>query len=259
MNPTRFHEPIVRLLLLLFRKLRDLRQQPSYIEARTTEPPEHEDRGDPPSHSSYIWDREIDGPDQIAETASTAAEPTRPARRRCLYPLAGTLLTLLFCGFAGVVGKNPEPEYMPLVILPVLMGVVFWAIRLNVPTALAEAIESFKQHTSGGGPQRAGRRMSRAEPNLMAWFIRKLCFILLRIILVPCMILGGLLFGLLPFAFATIQDPDKPLSWREYLGVVFGNGGTECFVIAAAAITFGVVIARIPLPHGLIRQQAVQR
>jgi hypothetical protein len=79
------------------------------------------------------------------------------------------------------------------------------------------------------------------------FWIRKICFIVTRIILAPCAILGGLGFILLPFAFATMQDPDKPLSWSEYLGVVF-RGGIESFVIAAALFTFGVVIARVPLP-----------
>ncbi len=81
----------------------------------------------------------------------------------------------------------------------------------------------------------------------MFW-IRIIYFILTRIILAPCAILGGLGFILLPFAFATMQDPDKPLSWSQYLGVVF-RGGIESFVIAAALFTFGVVIARVPLPE----------
>ncbi len=80
----------------------------------------------------------------------------------------------------------------------------------------------------------------------MFW-IRKIYFILTRIVLAPSAILGGLGFILLPFAFATMQDPDQPLSWSEYLGVVF-RGGIESFVIAAALFTFGVVIARVPLP-----------
>ena len=81
----------------------------------------------------------------------------------------------------------------------------------------------------------------------MFW-IRKICFILTRIILAPAAILAGLGFVLMPFAFATMQDPDKPLSWSEYLGMVFRGGGIDCFVIAAGLIAFGVVVARVPLP-----------
>jgi hypothetical protein len=78
-------------------------------------------------------------------------------------------------------------------------------------------------------------------------WVREIYFILVRVILAPCMILGGLWFILLPFAFATMQDPDKPLGWREYLGVVFKGGG-ESFVIGIAMIVFAVIVARIPLP-----------
>ncbi len=81
----------------------------------------------------------------------------------------------------------------------------------------------------------------------MFW-IRKICFILTRIILAPAAIVAGLGFIVMPFAFATMQDPDKPLSWSEYLSVVFGGGGIDCFVIASGLIAFGVVIARVPLP-----------
>lgn len=81
----------------------------------------------------------------------------------------------------------------------------------------------------------------------MFW-IRKICFILTRIVIAPAAILAGLGFILLPFAFATMQDPDKPLSWSEYLGVVFRGGGLDSFVIAAGLIAFGVVVARVPLP-----------
>ncbi len=80
----------------------------------------------------------------------------------------------------------------------------------------------------------------------MFW-VRKICFILSRIILAPCMILGGLSFILLPFALATMQDPDKPLTWSEYLGAVL-RGGSDTIGIGIALIIFGVVIARIPLP-----------
>jgi hypothetical protein len=85
-----------------------------------------------------------------------------------------------------------------------------------------------------------------ARDHRVKW-ARKICFILLRIILAPGMILGGLSFILLPFAFATIQDPDKPLGWSEYLGVVF-SGGSEAFAIGIMMIIFGVVIAGVPLP-----------
>ena len=81
----------------------------------------------------------------------------------------------------------------------------------------------------------------------MFW-IRKICFILTRIIVAPAAILAGLWFILMPFAFATMQDPDKPLSWSEYLGVVFRGDGLDCFVIAGGLIAFGVVVARVPLP-----------
>jgi hypothetical protein len=80
----------------------------------------------------------------------------------------------------------------------------------------------------------------------MKW-ARKICFILLRIILGPCIILGGLSFILLPFAFATMQDPSKPLSWGEYLAVVW-KGGADAFAIGIVTIIFGVVIATIPIP-----------
>ena len=80
----------------------------------------------------------------------------------------------------------------------------------------------------------------------MFW-IRKICFILTRIILAPAAMFAGLGFILMPFAFATMQDPEKPLSWSEYFGMVF-RGGIECFVIAAGLIKSGIVIATIPLP-----------
>jgi hypothetical protein len=79
-------------------------------------------------------------------------------------------------------------------------------------------------------------------------WIRGICFILTRIIVAPAAILAGLAFILLPFAFATMQDPDKPLSWSEYLGVVFRGGGIDWFVYAAGLIAIGVVVARVPLP-----------
>jgi hypothetical protein len=81
----------------------------------------------------------------------------------------------------------------------------------------------------------------------VSW-IRKIYFICSRIILAPCLILGGLWFILLPFAFASMQDPDKPLSWSEYFGVVM-SGGTVAFLIGIAMMIFGAVVARVPLPR----------
>jgi hypothetical protein len=90
--------------------------------------------------------------------------------------------------------------------------------------------------------------MSQSGGTKLVFWIRKICFILTRIILAPAAIFAGLGFILMPFAFATMQDPEKPLSWSEYLGVVFRGGGIECFVIAAGLIAFGIVIATVPLP-----------
>jgi hypothetical protein len=78
------------------------------------------------------------------------------------------------------------------------------------------------------------------------WWARTLRFILFSFIVAPW-ILAGAFFLILPFAFATMQDPDKPLSWSEYLAVVW-KGGSECFVVGSAMIIFGVMIARSPLP-----------
>jgi hypothetical protein len=61
------------------------------------------------------------------------------------------------------------------------------------------------------------------------------------------MILGGFWFILLPFAFATLQDPDKPLSWSEYLSLVFTKG-SDALAVGMAMIIFGVLIMRVPLP-----------
>jgi hypothetical protein len=85
------------------------------------------------------------------------------------------------------------------------------------------------------------------------WWIRKFYFILLRIIVAPLMVLAGLWWIFMPFAFATMQDPDKPLSRSEYLALVF-KGGTECFVIGIAMIAFGVIVAGIPLPGSDVRR-----
>ena len=79
------------------------------------------------------------------------------------------------------------------------------------------------------------------------WWARKICFVLLRIILAPCIILGGLSFILLPFAFATMQDPSKPLGWGEYLAAVW-KGGADAFAIGIILIIAGVTVAGIPLP-----------
>jgi hypothetical protein len=84
-------------------------------------------------------------------------------------------------------------------------------------------------------------------------WIRKICFILLRIVLAPCMILGGLWFILLPFGFATMQDPSTPWSWSEYFATVW-RGGSDALVIGVIAIIFGVVLAGTPLPGGRNKQ-----
>jgi hypothetical protein len=47
-----------------------------------------------------------------------------------------------------------------------------------------------------------------------------------RFVLGPLFVLGGLWCIAMAFASATLRDgdPDAPLSWRDYLGVVFSDG-----------------------------------
>jgi hypothetical protein len=66
----------------------------------------------------------------------------------------------------------------------------------------------------------------------------------IRFIVAPPIILAGLFFVFLPFAFATMLDgdPDKPLGWREYLGEVFTHG-IDSLSIGVPAIILGFTIA----------------
>lgn len=77
----------------------------------------------------------------------------------------------------------------------------------------------------------------------MKW-AQKAAVIFLRNIAGPCFVLGGIWFILLPFAFASMQDPDKPLSWSEYLGLII-RGGSGSFVIGLTLLVFGAMLARI--------------
>lgn len=65
-----------------------------------------------------------------------------------------------------------------------------------------------------------------------------------RFVLAPLLILGGLWFIAIPFAFATMRDgdPDAPQGWREYLGEVF-TAGVSSLAIGLVLIAGGFYLA----------------
>ncbi len=65
-----------------------------------------------------------------------------------------------------------------------------------------------------------------------------------RFILGPLLILGGLWFIAMAFAFATLSEGGRetPMSWREYLGEVFTTG-IEPISFGLVAVIAGIYLA----------------
>jgi threonine/homoserine/homoserine lactone efflux protein len=92
--------------------------------------------------------------------------------------------------------------------------------------------------------QRIGGNMS-FQSGLRKGFER-----VIRFVVGPLLVFGGLWFIALAFAFATLaDDPDAPFSWVDYLGVVF-HGGASSIAIGLVMIIGGIYLAasRRPSP-----------
>ncbi len=72
--------------------------------------------------------------------------------------------------------------------------------------------------------------------------ILKATFVVMRIILASCLLIVGIFFIVLPFDSATLRVQANPLSWGEYLVIIFKEGG-ESFAIAGAVLILGVLVA----------------
>jgi hypothetical protein len=66
----------------------------------------------------------------------------------------------------------------------------------------------------------------------------------IRFILGPLFVLGGLWFMAMPFAFATMSfgDREAPPTWAEYLGEVF-RGGADALGIGLVLFIVGLYLA----------------
>ncbi len=63
----------------------------------------------------------------------------------------------------------------------------------------------------------------------------------INFIVAPPLVLGGLWCIALPFAFARMRDPDIPLGWGEYLGLIVSQG-TGAIGLGMLLIVLGVWI-----------------
>jgi hypothetical protein len=70
---------------------------------------------------------------------------------------------------------------------------------------------------------------------------------IIRFILGPLLILGGLWFIAMPFGFATMRFGDRvsPPPWGEYLGEVF-RGGASSIAVGLILVIAGLLVAA---PH----------
>ena len=152
MTPARFHEIVDQLVFLLFGKPRDPDQQPPPMAARSVQIADAPDSGGPSWRSSYIWDREIDGPDDVIEIADDRPVPSGRPRPEYLVLLLVPIFALF--GYVEVHGRLPRlrdfsQEWLILVIT--------WGMCTIITVRgknVAKALEQFNQNNSRGGPQR---------------------------------------------------------------------------------------------------------
>jgi hypothetical protein len=141
-------------MLLLFgeRRVRNLRllSRPAEITARLRV--EYPDRS--PSRSSYIWDREIDGPEDLV----VIREPARRSGREYLnLLLRAALWALLAYVFAGIFGVGTKPGLGALNwrgFLGLSLCWAIWALSPDGRKALSSLFQVLRQGPPGGGPQR---------------------------------------------------------------------------------------------------------
>jgi hypothetical protein len=85
--------------------------------------------------------------------------------------------------------------------------------------------------------------MARLDRSAFTMLVEKARFLLMRIIVATFLFIAGVLFILLPFDSATLQDQANLLSWGKYLVIILRDGG-ESFAIGGAMLVFGVMVAR---------------
>jgi hypothetical protein len=107
-----------------------------------------------PSRSSYIWDREIDGPEELVEIVERAR---RSGREYLNLLLRAALWALLALVFAAIYGVGTEPGLGALYWRGFLGLALCWALHAIDPHARDAGLtffRVFRRDPPGGGPQR---------------------------------------------------------------------------------------------------------
>jgi hypothetical protein len=155
-----FREFIDRLFFLLTGRSRELDQRPSLIGADAARPAGAAETGEPSCQSSFIWDREIDGLDEILLAADPAPEPAKPVRDGPMFILGLVIalgILVLLMVLPGLDNRPGRPGVLPGIPPSHLVEWLILALpflhRRDVATHLAEGLQRFKELISGRGPR----------------------------------------------------------------------------------------------------------
>jgi hypothetical protein len=107
-----------------------------------------------PSHSSYIWDREMDGPEDVVVTREPARRSGREYLNLLLRAASWALVAYVFVEIV-VVGTKPGLDELDWRgYLGLSLGCAICALDPDVRMALRTFFQVLRQGPPGGGPQR---------------------------------------------------------------------------------------------------------